>query len=107
MRKLLFAAAAAASLALAGAAGCTSTDKAEATPSDHAKDDVASMTMDQVEQGLAAKQLTAVDCNPDRTRKKMGVLPGAILVADPGDYPASALPADKTAKLVFYCADPG
>jgi len=65
------------------------------------------MTVDEVERGLAAKQVQAVDCNGDKLRKQLGVVPGAILVAESDTYPASALPADKTTKLVFYCADPG
>ena len=36
----------------------------------------------------------------------MGVVPGAILVS-PDSFAATDLPADKSAKLVFYCADPG
>jgi len=64
------------------------------------------MTPDEVEKALAAKQVVAVDCNGDRTRKKYGVLPGAILTSEE-DFPASELPADTSTKLVFYCADPG
>jgi hypothetical protein len=37
----------------------------------------------------------------------MGVVPGAILISDVDNFATSELPADKTAKLVFYCADPG
>jgi hypothetical protein len=33
-------------------------------------------------------------------------VPGAINLV-PYDYPADALPADKTATLVFYCSGPG
>ena len=35
-----------------------------------------------LEHKFAAKEAQAVDCNPDRTRKKMGVLPGAIVLSD-------------------------
>ena len=63
--------------------------------------------VDEVEQAVNAKQAQAVDCNGERTRKKLGVVPGAILISDEELYPASELPADKTTKLVFYCADPG
>nr|HEX4316094.1 hypothetical protein [Kofleriaceae bacterium] len=108
MRKLLLVTA----LALVSAGGCSKTDTAEATPSGAkpdkpAKAELPTMTVDEVDQQVAAKQVTAVDCNGDMLRKKVGVVPGAILVSSPDDYAASALPADKTAKLVFYCADPG
>jgi hypothetical protein len=102
MRKILLA------LALAGSfAGCSKSDTAEAGPSDNKKDDVPAMTVDEVDHAIAAKEIQAVDCNHEMLRKKMGVLPGAILVESSNDYPASVLPANKGAKLVFYCADPG
>jgi len=102
MRSILFGIA----LSLAAVSGCNS-DKASAGASDKAKDDVPAMSMDDVQKGIDAKQLTAVDCNGDRTRKKLGVLPGAIVVSDEESFAASELPADKATKLVFYCANPG
>jgi len=101
MRNLLFGAA----LALAALTGCTKTDKAD--PADKADVTFPKMTIDQVEQAIAAKQVTPVDCNGDRTRKKLGIVPGAIAVSDEETFAASELPADKATKLVFYCADPG
>lgn len=65
------------------------------------------ISVDEVAAGLDAKQLTVVDCNGDSTRKSEGVIPGAILIDDSEGYPATALPADKAAKLVFYCGGPG
>ena len=100
MRTLLFGLA----LSLATVAGCNSDKTASA---EKAKDEVPSMTMDEVQKGIEAKTLVAVDCNGDRTRKKHGTLPGAILVSDEESFAASELPADKTTKLVFYCANPG
>ena len=102
MRSVLFGIA----LSLAAVSGCNS-DKASAGASVKAKDAVPAMSMDDVQKGIDAKQLTAVDCNGDRTRKKLGVLPGAIVVSDEESFAASELPADKTTKLVFYCANPG
>jgi hypothetical protein len=101
MRKLMLAAA----LSFATLAGCSTSEGDNGTAKK--KDEIPSMTVDEVDKGIAAKQLQAVDCNHDDLRKKLGVVPGAILVADTHDYAASLLPADKTAKLVFYCADPG
>ncbi len=106
MRTLLFGLA----LSLAAVAGC-SKDSASAgdktASADKAKDETPSMTMDEVQKGLEAKTLVAVDCNGDRTRKKHGMLPGAIAVSDEESFAASELPADKATKLVFYCANPG
>jgi hypothetical protein len=104
MRNFLLAAA----LSIMAVAGCSKPDKASAAPAgDKAEDKLPSMTVDEVERALAANQAKAVDCNGERLRKKMGVVPGAILVTDDASYAASELPADKTTKLVFYCADPG
>lgn len=94
-----------AALGLAAISGCAK-DKSDA-PATAKAEELPTMTTDEVDQALAAKAAVAVDCNGDRTRKKDGVLPGAILISDEEAYPASELPADKTTKLVFYCADPG
>jgi rhodanese-related sulfurtransferase len=89
------------------AAGCSKPDKAVSAPAAGEEAKLRAMTLDEVERALAANQVVAVDCNGDATRKKLGVVPGAILVSDDESYAASELPADKATKLVFYCADPG
>jgi hypothetical protein len=65
------------------------------------------MTPDELEAALASKSATPVDCNSERTRKKLGVVPTAVVISDEETFAASELPADKTTTLVFYCADPG
>ncbi len=102
MRKLLLAFALS-TIALAPA--CKKNDAAADKAADEAK--IPSLTVDEVDQQVTAKQLQAVDVNGDATRKKMGVVPGAILLSDDESFKESELPADKTAKLVFYCANPG
>jgi hypothetical protein len=98
----------AAALSITAVAGCSKPDNALPAPAaDKAEDKLPSMTVDEVDRALAANQVKAVDCNGDRTRKKKGVLPGAIRVTDDESYAADELPADKTTKLVFYCADSG
>ena len=89
-------------LGLTTISGC-SKDK---TTNSESEPQFATMTLDEVEKGLAANELTAVDCNGESTRKKFGVIAGAVLVADEETYAASELPADKTRKLVFYCSGP-
>ena len=101
MRKILLSVA----LATAAVSGCSRSE--EAVAGKKAEDNLQSMTVDQVEAAVTAKKAIAVDCNTDKTRQKMGVVPGAILVDDTETYPASLLPADKSAQLVFYCANPG
>jgi hypothetical protein len=100
MRTLLFSAA----IALAGTGCSTAGEKDSKAGVEPA---LPEMTVDEVAAGLDAKQLTVVDCNGAETRKKHGVIPGAILVDDEETYPASLLPADKSSKLLFYCGGPG
>jgi len=104
MRNFLLAAA----LSITAVAGCSKPDKAVSAPSaENAENKLASMTLDEVEHALATNEVKAVDCNGEATRKKMGVVPGAVLVTDDESFAASELHPDKTTKLVFYCADPG
>ena len=47
------------------------------------------------------------DANPPDVRSSDGTIPGAKLLASSDDYDvANTLPADKQAKLVFYCHNP-
>jgi hypothetical protein len=101
MRKLLFAI----MIASASFGGC-SKDDGKAAAKKHT-DEFPVMSPDEVDRGLAAKQLVVLDCNSDKTRKKYGIVPGAVLVADEEAIAPSELPSDKAAKLVFYCSGPG
>ncbi len=56
-----------------------------------------------VDELVAKKGCVPVDANGDSTREKYGVLPGAVLLSKVQGYDMSELPADKDAKLVFYC----
>jgi rhodanese-related sulfurtransferase len=48
----------------------------------------------------------AVDANGPETRQERGVIPGARLLTSSGRYdPARELPSDRSATLVFYCAN--
>lgn len=91
-------------IAVSAATGCS---KGEDKKEQKAEVDYPTMTLDEVEAGIAANSVTPVDCNGDKTRKKFGSVPGAILVDDAETYAASLLPADKSRKLVFYCTDAG
>jgi hypothetical protein len=100
MRSLLFSAA----IAVAALAGCSKSEKADKAAVEH---DLPEISVADVAAGLEAKTLVAIDCNNDKTRKKVGKLPGAILISDEETFPASELPVDKATKLVFYCGGPG
>jgi hypothetical protein len=118
MRKILFISA----LAFASLTACSKADKGDSAKAKPAAADkqadkeaaqaaeyenLTAMTVAEVDTALAAKQAQPVDCNSPPTRKKMGTLPGAILVSDDENFAASELPADKSTKLVFYCANSG
>lgn len=89
-------------LALATGAACSKSDKpaAEKTASK-----LSLVSVDEVDQKLAKGECVPVDANGDGTRKKMGVVPGAVLLSDSETFALSELPADKSKPLVFYCAN--
>lgn len=78
--------------------------KSEA-PSMEVEAKLPTITVDQLDTQLAAGGCQAVDANGDGTRKKMGVIPGAVLLTDSDTFAPTELPADKAKPLVFYCAN--
>ena len=54
---------------------------------------------------LATNACQPIDANGDLTRKKLGVIPGAVLLTDSEGYAMTELPADKGKPLVFYCTN--
>ena len=101
MRKILLVA------TLVAAAACAKQSDQKNTPAaqDKAEANIPQLTVDDVDHALAAGSCTPVDANGDDTRKKMGVLPGAVLLAGDDNYDLKLLPADKSKELVFYCAN--
>ena len=90
-------------LGLAASGGCARTaddDKAAA-----AAVEVPTITVDQLDTMLARSECVPVDANGERTRQKMGVIPGAVLLTDSETFTPAELPADKSKTLVFYCAN--
>ena len=98
MRKLL----AVSVLAWAAGAGCSRAHD-NAAAADHAPVAIATVSVDELDQMLARNDCQAVDANGTETRKKMGVIPGAVLLTDFESL--DRLPPDKTRNLVFYCAN--
>lgn len=68
-------------------------------------DDVPSVTIDQLDELITTDAARAVDANGEQTRKKLGVIPGAILLTDSETFTATELGPDKARTLVFYCAN--
>lgn len=71
----------------------------------HKPPEPATVTVDQVDQALGKGEVQPVDANGESTRKREGVLPGAILLSDAEAFKLSELPADKGKPLVFYCGN--
>jgi len=84
------------------ATGCSKTETTAA--GDH-KSSIPEVTVAQVDSMLAKNECQAVDANGEGTRKKLGTLPGAVLLTDSEMFAPSELPADKAKTLVFYCAN--
>lgn len=89
-------------LGLAGIGGCAkkADDKAAVAAAE-----VPTITVDQLDTMLAKSECVPVDANGERTRQKMGVIPGAVLLTDSDTFTPAELPSDKSKTLVFYCAN--
>ena len=62
-----------------------------------------SVSVTDLEASLARGECVPVDANSDATRKRMGLVPGAVKLSDSDTFAASELPTDKAKNLVFYC----
>jgi rhodanese-related sulfurtransferase len=70
------------------------------------KASIQKVTVDQLASLLSSKMVSPVDANGAKTRETWGSIPGAILLTSSSQYDVSKeLPADKSQKLVFYCAN--
>lgn len=60
-----------------------------------------------VEKAVKALQsgAVAVDANSERTRKKMGTVPDAVILSSSSKYELTQLPSDKSKDLIFYCSN--
>jgi rhodanese-related sulfurtransferase len=70
---------------------------------DRAPARIATVSVDELDRMLAGNECQAVDANGDQTRRKLGVIPGAVLLTDADSL--DKLPSDRTRSLVFYCTN--
>ncbi len=87
------------------AIGCSKSESKKSEGSALVEEKVPEVTVDEVDTALAKSEWQAVDANGDGTRKKMGILPGAVLLTDSETFAPSELPPNKDKGLVFYCAN--
>jgi rhodanese-related sulfurtransferase len=102
MRTLLVLAAAA---VLLPACSKRADDEATPAPPTRAAREVPAISIDELDARLAKGDCRAVDANGDPTRRRFGVIPGAVLLSDSETFLPRELPADKSKGLVFYCAN--
>lgn len=87
-------------LPLAAATGCD-----RSTPGTAVQVEVPVLSIDDLAVDLARGGCRAVDANDPQLRRDVGVIPGAVLLSDYEAFSLSELPADKSTRLVFYCAN--
>lgn len=92
-------------LGVAVVSGCSKSEPTAASGSPLVEAKLPEVTVDELSTLLAQNAAQAVDANGDRTRDKLGVIPGAVLLSDSETFAASELGPDKTKNLVFYCAN--
>ncbi|HWU88773.1 MAG TPA: rhodanese-like domain-containing protein [Kofleriaceae bacterium] len=95
-------------LALAAATlgpACSKRSADEAAPAARAAREVPTISIDELAARLAKGDCRAVDANGEPTRRRFGVIPGAVLLSDSETFLPRELPADKSQGLVFYCAN--
>jgi rhodanese-related sulfurtransferase len=93
------------SLLAIAAIACSKSDGKKPEGSAMIEAKVPEVTIEQLDKMLANNECQAVDANGDRTRQKLGVIPGAVLLTDSETFSAKELPGDKGKALVFYCAN--
>jgi rhodanese-related sulfurtransferase len=76
----------------------------DANPTSEAQVRIAEVSIEQADEALRAGAI-AVDANSERTRKKHGTVPNAILLTSSSKYDLAQLPKDKSSDLIFYCSN--
>ena len=88
-------------------AGCKSPAPAAATepgPAAEAEVSIPEITIADADEALQSGAF-AVDANSEKTRKKNGTVPDAIILTSSYKYERSQLPEDKSKDLSFYCSN--
>jgi rhodanese-related sulfurtransferase len=70
-----------------------------------AANEVKKVTLAEAAKLQQEKKATLVDANGKQTRAKYGTIPGAVLLTSYNKYDLKELPASKSEKLVFFCAN--
>ncbi|MBT8464603.1 MAG: rhodanese-like domain-containing protein [Myxococcales bacterium] len=88
-------------------AGCKDTNPSAAAEPASAEKSEPAMSVISVEDADKALQsgAVAVDANSEKTRKKNGTVPDAVILTSSYKYDLAQLPEDKSKDLIFYCSN--
>ena len=82
--------------------GCKDASPAAATEADQGVT-IAEISVEDTDKAIQAGAV-AVDANSERTRKKNGTVPDAVILTSSQEYELAQLPEDKSKDLIFYCS---
>ena len=84
--------------------GCKDANPPSATETKEAPAPIPEISVDDADEALQSGAV-AVDANSERTRKKNGTVPGAVILTSSYKYELAQLPDDKSKDLIFYCSN--
>jgi len=84
--------------------GCKDASPAAATETKEAPAPIPEISVADADAALQSGAV-AVDANSERTRKKNGTVPDAIILTSSYKYDLAQLPDDKSKDLIFYCSN--
>ena len=83
--------------------GCKDASPAAATETNEAPAPIVEISVESADKALQSGAV-AFDANSERTRKKHGTVPGAVILTSSYKYDLAQLPEDKSKDLIFYCS---
>jgi rhodanese-related sulfurtransferase len=81
-----------------------SSDKAAPAQAEAEAAPISEITVEDADKAIQAGAL-AFDANSERTRKKNGTVPNAVILSSSYKYDLAQLPEDKSKDLIFYCSN--
>lgn len=83
--------------------GCKDASSAGASESQEAEVEISEISVEDTDKAMKSGAVV-VDANSERTRKKHGTVPGAVILTSSSEYDLAQLPEDKSKDLIFYCS---
>jgi rhodanese-related sulfurtransferase len=89
---------------LAGCKDANSSAAAEPAPAEKSEAAMSVISVTDADKALQSGAI-ALDANSDKTRKKNGIVPNAVILTSSYKYDLAQLPEDKSKDLIFYCSN--